>query len=263
MHPENLETKNPSVEKLEGKARAMIDLYLALPIGTKPSCPYFNNRRRNTRSQLRVLKGKGSPQEIVEEAEIEAKYSRVNTAALSTDKLKEFLISLDLGVDCSGFAYHVLNSLSQERTGKSIQSFVRSNRQGFMGSFIARLRPAENMGVSTFADDKNSTVIRASEARPGDIVTLLGAGKDGTYNHMMVITGTEKQDGDIRISYAHSYAWPSDGTVGHGVREGDILVHEDDLLGGTWKEKGEVGSSNYTYESAKTAKSLALRRLNF
>ncbi|HEU5114236.1 MAG TPA: CHAP domain-containing protein [Candidatus Paceibacterota bacterium] len=263
MHPENLETKTADVSKLGGKARAMIDLYLALPVGGKPQCPYFNNRRRKTKSQLRVLKGKGSPSEIAEEAEIEALHARVDIKTIATDKLKEFLIACDLGIDCSGFAYHVLNSLSQERTGKNIQSFVKSNRPGFVGTIAAKLRPAENMGVSTFANERNSTAVNPSEAKPGDIIVFIGTGKDGLYNHMVVVTGVERADGGTRISYAHSYAWPSDGTSGHGVREGDILVHGDDLLGGTWKEKGETGSGNYTYESARTAKSLSLRRLRF
>ncbi|MBX4209109.1 hypothetical protein KW799_00195 [Candidatus Parcubacteria bacterium] len=250
-------------EKLEGKARAMIDLYLALPIGAKPSCPYFNNRRRKSKSQLRVLRGKGSPQEIAEEATIDAMHERVDVKALSTDKLKEFLAARDLGVDCSGFAYHVLNSLSQEKRGRSIQSFVRSNRAGFVGRLIARLRPAENMGASTFANERNSVAVAASEARPGDIVTFIGTGKDGAYNHIVVITGIERSGGDTRISYAHSYAWPSDGVADHGVREGDMLVHGDDLLGGTWKEKGATGSDNYTYMSARNAKQVSVRRLKF
>lgn len=256
MHP--IETY-----KLEGKARAMIDRYLALPFGTKPSCPYFNNRRRKNRGGLRVLKGKGSPEEICEEAEILAKLSRVKVNELSTDKLKEFLTAHDIGVDCSGFAYHVFNSLAQEKTNRSIHSYVSSVRSGTLGGLIARLRPAENLGVSSFHADKNSSPINISHARPGDFITMIGTGKEKTYNHIMVITGIEKTEGITRISYAHSYAWPVDGLHNHGVREGDILVHGEDLLGGTWKEQNETGNTNHTFESAKSAKQVSVRRLNF
>lgn len=268
MHP--LET--PKRTQLEGKARAVIDGYLALPLGGKPSCPYFNNRRRKARAQIRALVGKGTPAEIAEEAIIKALHERVDINTLSTNKLKEFLVGMDLGIDCSGFAYHVLNALSQERTGKSIQSFVRSNRKGFVGRLIARLRPAENTGADSFADPRNSVEVTASEAKPGDIITFMGTGRDGLYNHIVVITGVERTvDGDIRLSYAHSYAWPSDGTSGHGVREGDILVRcakdgtsdRADLLAGTWKEKGVIGLENHTYESAQQAKELSIRRLKF
>jgi hypothetical protein len=249
--------------KLGGKARETIDLYLALPIGTKPSCPYFNNRRRKSRGGLRVLKGKGSPAEIVEETEICAKLRRIKIAELSTDKLKEFLVAEDLGIDCSGFVYHVLNSYCQEKKERSIQSYVKSIRTGFIGKFLARLRPAENLGVSSFRNDKNSFEIKPSQAEPGDFITFMGTGKDRTYNHIVVITGIEKANNDTRISYAHSYSWPSDGVYQHGVREGDILVHGDNLLGGTWKEQGVTGADNYTYESARNAKEVSVRRLNF
>lgn len=256
--------------KLEGKARSMIDLYLALPVGNNPSCPYFNNRRRKSKSQLRVLKGKGTPWEIAEEVAIDALQSRINIDTLSADKLKELLVSEDLGIDCSGFAYHVLNSFAQERTGKSIKTFIRSNRTGVIGSLLARVRPAENTGVSSFANPRNTIEIKVSEAKPGDIITLIGTGKDGLYNHMVVITEIKRTSGthkETHITYAHSYAWPSDGTLNHGVREGNIIVHGEgsiaDLLAGTWTEKGQSGPSNYTYESARMAKELSVRRLKF
>lgn len=250
-------------DKLSGKARAVIDQYLALPVGGKPSCPYFNNRRKRARGSLRTLIGKGSPYEIAEECEILSKLSRVKIADLSTDKLKEFLVESDLGVDCSGFAYHVLNSFCNEKTGKNIQSYVKSIRPGFVGGLLARLRPAENIGVSSFRAEKNSSAINVTETQSGDVIIFMGTGKDNTYNHILVITGVERVGGDTRISYAHSYAWPSDGLYNHGVREGDILVHGENLLGGTWKEQGVVGNDNYTFVSAQNAKEVSVRRLNF
>ncbi len=258
------------MNQLEGKARQTIDSYLSLPLGTRPSCPYFNNRRKRSRAQLRVRIGKGTPEEISEEATIDSLSARVDINSLSTDKLKEFLVAQDLGIDCSGFAFHVLNSYTQEKRGRNLKSFVKSNRRGLVGSFLARLRPAENLGVASFANERNSRAIKASEVQPADIIVFMGTGKDGLYNHILVVTGVEQGSGpngmaggDIRISYAHSYAWPSDGLYDHGVREGDILVHGDDLLGGTWKEKNEVGASNYTFESAMGAKEVSVRRLKF
>ena len=263
MHPKEVDTEKTGSLKLEGKARAMIDAYLALPLGTKPSCPYFNNRRRKGRGGLRVLVGKGTPEEIAEEAKIFALQTRTKLDSLSTDKLKEFLSDRDLGVDCSGFAYHVLNSLSQEKTGKNLQSHVKSNRGGSIGKLLATLRPAENLGANSFRNERNSSPVRVAQAMPGDILTFIGTGKDKAYNHIVVITGVDRLGGDTRITYAHSYAWPSDGKYRHGVREGDILVHGEDILGGTWKEQGATGEDNHTYTSARDAKEVSLRRLNF
>ncbi|MEK7596641.1 MAG: hypothetical protein AAB450_00820 [Patescibacteria group bacterium] len=271
MHPIISEVKKrEKAGKLCGAARAMIENYLALPLGAgpnaRPNCPYFNNRRRKIRGSLRVVKGKGTPEEIAEEAMIDAKFARVKTSGLPAGKLKEFLIKNDLGIDCSGFAYHVLNTLCQEKTGKKLQSFVKPLRAGFIGALLGRLRPAENIGVIAFADRKNSSAIKISEAGPGDIIIFLGTGKDKNYNHILVITAVDRTNSDTlatRISYAHSYAWPSDGVVGHGVREGEILVRGEDLIGGTWKEKGVTGEENYTFESARNAIEVFVRRLNF
>lgn len=247
--------------KIEPRAREIVDGYLALPVGAKPRCPYFNNRRKKVRGGLRVQKGKGSPEEIAEECKIEAVYAKEDISLLSTDKLKAFLVDRDLGVDCSGFAYHVLSAALAERKGKSLAGAMKTRRTGPFGSLVARLRPAENIGVATFADDRNSFEIKASEAEPGDIIVFMGTGPQKTYNHILVITGVAQTDGATRLSYANSYAWPSDGLYGHGVREGEILVHGDDLLGGTWKEQGQTGDANYTFASAREAKAVSVRRL--
>jgi hypothetical protein len=245
------------------KARAVIDAYLSLSLSARPSCPYFNNRRKKTRGNLRVLIGKGTPEEIVEEAHILAKLGRISINELSPEKTKEFLVTHNLGIDCSGFAYHVLNAFAQEKTGKSITSFVTSTRTGIIGTFLARLRPAENLGVNSFRHGKNSSEISISTARAGDIITFIGTGKEKTYNHILVITGVSEDVHGVKISYAHSYAWPSDGLYNHGVREGSITLHDDNVMNGTWHEQGVTGNDNYTLESAKAAQEVSVRRLAF
>lgn len=241
----------------------MIDQYMALPIGSKPSCPYFNNKRQKARGSLRVIIGKGTPKEIAEECEIQAIQSRVDISSLSGEKLKEFLVKKNLGVDCSGFAYHVLNALSHELTGKSLRKHLFIHRNGFFGGLISRMRPAENVNVLAFADARNSYAVNAKEAKPGDIVVFLGTGKEKTYNHILVITAVENGEKETIITYAHSYAWPSDGEYGHGVREGTISIADDDILKGKWREQGQTGRDNYTFESALDAEQVFVRRMKF
>lgn len=245
------------------KARAVIDAYLSLPLSAKPSCPYFNNRRKKTRGNLRVLIGKGSPEEIVEEAHILAKLARLPIDELPTDKVKEFLVTSNLGIDCSGFAYHVLNAFAQEKTGKNITSFVTSTRRGIVGAFLAKLRPAENLGVASFRDGRNSHEISILDARAGDIITFIGTGKEKTYNHILVITGISEDVHGVKVSYAHSYSWPSDGLYNHGAREGVITLRGENVLDGVWYEQGVTGNDNYTLESARNAQELSVRRLSF
>ena len=251
-------------QALGSNARAVVDQYLSLPIGGKPSCPYFNNRRRQIRGGLRVLKGKGSPEEIAEECGLQALHARITIKDLSTDKLKEFLVDRNLGVDCSGFAYHVLDAILFETTGKRLGRTLVFRRPGFASKIITRLRHAENAGDATFRLDENSVAIKPTNIRPGDFITFIGTGKDKTYNHILVVVKVDRNIGsesDMLITYAHSYAWPSDGIYGHGVREGDILIKNNDLLESIWKEQGITGIENYTYASALNANEISVRRL--
>lgn len=250
-------------ETISPKARKIVDQYLSLPIGTGPSCPYFNNRRKKARGALRVLVGKGSPREIAEECEIQAVQSRVKASSLPIDKLKKFLVEKNLGVDCSGFAYHVLNAMSHEITGKSLRKHLFIQRNGFFGPLISRIRPAENVNVLGLSHAKNSEVVNAMDARPGDIIVFLGTGKEKTYNHILVVSSVERGEKGVTLTYAHSYAWPSDGEYGHGVREGTISLSGDDILNGTWIENGETGKNNYTRESAQDAEHVSVRRMKF
>jgi len=280
--------------KLEGTARNVIDLYLALPFAlsneARPACPYFNNRRSKSKSGLRVLRGKGTPHEIVEEAIIDSLHTRTDLKKLSKEGITEFLVNHGLGVDCSGFAYHIFDALAHDHFKKGIKNFVTSNRRGFWGRIISRIRPAENIGVASFRNDKNSTQIDIQDIRPGDFITFMGTGKDNLYNHIVVVTEVTyaeqtKQDAEKnakqknikRITYAHSYAWPSDGKTGHGVREGSITFATQitppvaspiasAILGPdvVWSEKGETRQNyNYTRESAEKAREVSIRRLNF
>jgi len=66
---------------------------------------------------------------------------------------------------------------------------------------------------------------------------------------------------ELRITYTHSYTWPSDGAYGHGVREGIILIKNNSILDGIWKEKDSLGEENYTYTSARDAEEVSVRRL--
>ena len=72
-----------------------------------------------------------------------------------------------------------------------------------------------------------------------------------------------KVDQRILITYTHSYMWPSDGLYNHGVREGVIDVAGNDLMTALWTEQGVTGTENYTFESARTASEVSIRRLKY
>lgn len=233
---------------LSPEANKIIESYLHLPIGAGAVTPYFNNRRTKIRRGLRALIGKGSPREIVEEAEIIALREKVDVKTLDTDVLKKFLVDKGIGIDCSGFAYHVLDAESHARNGKSLKSYL-TFRLNPLRRLLARLRTAEQVSVNVLADNTNSTPINAKDVRVGDIITLLNP----LYNHVLVI---ESVNGNL-LNYIHSYAWPDEGVYGHGVRRGTLTLSNNDLMKGVWLENGR----SVNFQKIRTVEKAEIRRL--
>jgi hypothetical protein len=276
------------------KALAVIDQYAHFRIhGATTAIPYFNNNHKRIRAALRATTGKGSPRDIFDETEImlvkEGQRGDADTALtgavnngsfkpglLTSESLRHFLVDQDIGIDCSGFAYHVLSAESAARKKGTIDRHLRFPFcKGIVGKIRCKMRPVENADVRTFASDKNSRVISLGDVMPGDIITMLGKTDETNQNiqnssmnvrdHIVVITQVEYQNFiPIAIHYAHSIAWPSDGEYGHGVRDGLITIADINkpLPQQIWTEAEKTGAENYTL--ARALKSATeLRRLNW
>lgn len=265
---------------LSPAAKKIIQDYLNLPFVGVPGvrCPYFNNAKLGQRGQLKVLVGKGSPEEIVEEAKIISiqyhhnifdKNGVFNAHAdhraqhEQVECIRQFLIDNNLGVDCSGFITNVLQKHFWETKKIDFaKSIFIAPKKNFLRWLISRLRPIEQISVNVYANDKNTTLIKnISEIQSGDLITMLQTGPRKTYNHILLV---EEVDGKT-IKYAHTRAWSSEGKYGHGVSQGEITITDPKkgLLEQTWKEKDKLNENNETYLEAKQAEVLEIRRINF
>jgi cell wall-associated NlpC family hydrolase len=205
-------------KRINDISASVIDQYRAVP--------YFNNRRTSVRGALPVQIGKGSPKEIHEELEYILKINRLDP---NTVDIRKLMVESNLGIDCSGFAYHVLR--------KTNYSFPHAG--GFLRKIIAKFRPVANIDVKTFAHDKNSKIVSLRDIQPGDIITMVGNG-DASRNHIVVIDQIEYQnDLPATIHYVHSIAIPEDGQYGHGFHEGkiEIINVEKPLTDQVWSEQ--------------------------
>lgn len=267
---------------LSPNAEKIIDQYFNLPFpGIKGvRCPYFNNSRLKQRGQLRVLVGKGSPDEIVEESKIisiqyNAGLFKKHTGwelcnkPITPEDIRNFLIKYNLGIECSGFVTQVLKAhyLETQKVDFTKKLFISSPRN-FLRWIISKLRPIEGISVKILADDKNSTKIIGEDigynyenVKPGDIVIMLETGPARKRNHVLLI----KEKNGNKISYVHARAWSSEGLNGHGVSEGVITIVNplENLLQQEWTEKNTTGVNNETYNEAKNAKVLEIRRIKF
>lgn len=247
---------------LSPKAREILEAYKNVPIGKGCETPYFNNARAKIMGGLSAFVGKGTPHMIAEEAEIISLKTRKAIKELPREELKRFLVDHGLGVDCSGFAFHVLSAEYKARKGGRLSPKIRVE-----GSIIRKLkkiiRPAESINVTALSLEKNSVAVDIDSAAAGDFIVFLGTGKGQTYNHILVITAVRRKGNGLVFSYAHSYAWPSEGRYGHGVREGEIVIADAKLplTKALWTEKGFSGKDNYTLQSALEAETVSIRRL--
>ena len=256
-----METKTLSPQALQ-----VIEHYLHLPFQNQNiATPYFNNRRQKVRGALRVLIGKGSPEDIVEEATIFGLKEKVDMGSISADQMRKFLIDHNIGIDCSGLVYYVLDSELKAQKKSSLKKFLFfPQSENPIRKFLTNLRPVENTGVKTLHDPKNCKTIALENVQPGDYITMIGTGRDHDLNHILLIHEVEYQNSKPKtLSYTHSLAWSSDGKYNHGVRQGKIHIKNSSqsLLDQSWKEKEKTDLENETYWRATTAQELTIDRL--
>ncbi|MFA6601819.1 MAG: hypothetical protein WCT02_03080 [Candidatus Paceibacterota bacterium] len=265
-------------QTLSNEALAVIDQYLhfraetsLLPDGSPASpnecsIPYFNNRTTKARIALRAYIGKGSPEDIRDELNILLIKGKINIKELDGTTLKKILVDNNLGIECSGFAYHVLNAESRKRGFGDISknlSFVRC--QGLLGKIICSFRPAENCDVITFASEENSRLVALNEIEPGDIITMENDSAESERNHVLVIVSVNpKENGQMKINYAHAVSYPEDGLYGSSVRQGSIEIKPADksITDGLWTEEDRQGENNRLFQRALKSKT-EVRRLRW
>ncbi|MDP3962854.1 MAG: hypothetical protein Q8Q03_03245 [bacterium] len=240
---------------LSEKALSVIDQYLNFRVGSAVlSIPYFNNRHSQARMKLRVQVGKGSPKDILDELHDIAVAEKINLNSLDSSGLKKFLVDHNIGIDCSGLAYYILNAESESRGKGTLDRHLSfAVCHGILGKMMCKMRPAENAGVTTFAHEKNSHEMSIKDALPGDIITMVG-----DHNHILIIHQIEYQNFvPTALHYTHSMAWPEDGEYGHGIKQGIIKITAIDK-----KISEQKWNEGYTFERA--GKSLTtLRRMAF
>lgn len=252
---------------LSNRALSVIDEYLHFRFGSAvSSVPYFNNRVVKARAALRATIGKGSPKEINEEVETLAIKNHISKDTLADESLKQLLTDANLGIDCSGLVYYVLNAEGEELGKGAIDkhlSFV--NCTGIVGKLRCALRPVENCDVATLAHEKNSKLIPVKEVQPGDMITITGGPEGFERDHVLVIHQVDYQNFvPTKIYYSHAVAYSSDGIYGTGVRQGEIeiLDPEESILEARWTENGQEGLSNFIFTRAQKSKT-EIRRLNW
>lgn len=252
---------------ISNRASEVIDQYAHFRFGSAvASIPYFNNKTVKARAALRTYIGKGSPKDLYEEMQTIAVKSHLVPDSLADEALKKILVENNLGIECSGFVYYVLNAESQERkTGDLSAKLSFPNCHGLIGKIRCSLRPAENCDVATFAHEKNSHPVAIKDALPGDIIAMTADAEEAVRDHILVIHQIEYQNFvPVKIHYSHAIAYPEDGIYGSGIRQGTITISDANkpIADQIWDENGKVGQANRLYVRAQKSVT-TIRRMNW
>jgi hypothetical protein len=252
---------------LSDAAQQMINDYLHLPFPSKDVfCPYFINKKNKLRGALRALTGKGTPEDIVAEAQICALKEKMNIFELSSLDIRKFLVDHNLGVDCSGLVYHIIDAELQARKKTSLGRTLHfPTATNLLKKIIIALRPTENANVYTFADNKNSLPVPLSDIKTGDLIILRDTGPSHNQQHIVLIHDTEFSANSILIiRYTHSIDLPGETWQEHGTRQGVIQIIDPDkpLLEQRWIEREKTGTDNNFFNYANTARTIQVHRLH-
>ncbi|MFB6181844.1 MAG: hypothetical protein ABEJ24_03020 [Candidatus Magasanikbacteria bacterium] len=254
-------------KKLNQKALETIDNFLNLEIaGIKTACPYFNNKRANIRAGLKVKVGKGSPEEIEQEVKVLAKKKGVNLKEFDESDLRKFMIDNNIAIDCSGFAYYVLNAQYQQEHEVELKKNLSFKRKSLIRIIISHFRPITNTNVKLLSDENNSKKVELRRVNPGNFISIKGYGAKNKKDHIAVINSVDYKDNSPEtISCVHSFRWSSDGKYEGGVRRFKIKIDDlnSDITKQTWIEKGEENEDNETYLAASSAQKTEIRELTF
>ena len=202
-----------STKLISQKSLDIINQYENFQVG-KAICsvPYFNNNHKKLKASLAVNVGKGSPKEIHDEVEQILIKEKIDKNLLTSESLKRLLIDNDIGIDCSGFVYHVLD----------IKKINFPYAKGILGKIKAKLSPIKNVDVQTLAHNSNSKIVPMTDAQPGDIITTFGK-----RDHIVIIYKIDYENNTPKIlHYVESVALPTDGQYNHGIHKGKIETVE-------------------------------------
>jgi len=246
---------------LKTSTQSIIQKFEKLPFdGHTISCPYFNNKRAQQRAALRVMIGKGTVEEIAEEADMIARKKHIDLYILSDEQLKHFLVHNHLGIDCSAFAYYILAQEYYETKHKDLKKQLYfPHAKNPLRKLLIKLRPVENISVRVLAHEKNAEKISLKDIQAGDMIIMMNGGPRKDYNHILVVTDVQQST----VNYVHSFAWPSDGEYNHGIKHGTIAIIDPDktILDQQWEEQTKTGQENWTYMHGRSCEKIFVARL--
>lgn len=133
--------------------------------------PYQEDRRKY---------GKSNPKELKNNVIQIAKKEQLNIGQMSCEQIQDFMVKNKLGIDCSGFSYHVINYLLQRVRNVDLQKI------GFPKASLTN--------VKLFLSKKLTYKIsNYKQIQPGDLVIQIKGSNIGE-QHMLIVLKKYKHE---------------------------------------------------------------------
>lgn len=250
--------------ELPEEVKKSIDQYAKLDLGDKSvPCPYYINISKE-RGGLRVMVGKGSPEEITHEVKVWAQLKGFDLRKANAGEIRDFMLEKGIGVDCSGFLVHVINRWMKSTSKGRLIDCIKFPTNSFIARLRRRLRSAENISANTLTGDENNIkIINLNEVKPGDMIRLKGKIKNA--HHVLMVTevdGDKGENGKFKIKKIKYVGSARDYEDENGIRFGDIDItdSEGELKDQKWND--EYRGKNWHYEGLmKEYEDNGIRRL--
>lgn len=236
---------------LPERTQDLINNYLNIHSrGISTACPYHINHSLFSR-KLSML-GKGTPADI--EDEVERAFTSLGFNPHSPEQLQSYMRACGIGIDCSGFVGHILDSVSQETTGRPLTKHFKAG--GARNKLTVYLRKHGALSASTLTSPKNcNPVNNLAQARPGDLIRIPGG------RHVILINeiSLDQDNNACEISYVQSSCkfLEESGVVTGMVR----VVKDRELHELNWQDNTKL--KNVTNEVLKEHKDSSLVRPKF
>lgn len=177
------------IEKSKALEKLYHDYSHLLLGGKKIRCPYWSNKQRILLTG--PFKGKGTPIQITRATIEVAQKHNLDLNKISSDGIRRFMERYRLGVDCSGFVYHLADALDKEKGRKGIFDFIK----GVKGKGVRKVN------AFCLTNNYNSVEIKTlKQIQIGDLVRLQGG------KHLAIVIRIERNPSGLpnKVVYAHS-----------------------------------------------------------
>jgi len=163
--------------------------------------PYVINQKR---FNIKRSAGKGSPEVIRHELLEMAQENEFDLETHSDAEVFRFMKQQQIGIECSGMVFHVLNAYLLTREIPSLTKLITPT--SLFGRIRKSLMPDRwyrNVSADMLTNDKHTVPISdINDIQESDMIRM-GVARPG--DHVLIITGITRKNGVItEIEYAHS-----------------------------------------------------------